>query len=198
MEELDWNKVYHSCTWGRQWITYTQRNKKLKKKKPKVSFHADNVDLISYIMCFNSNWGAFHQMWSCIRRCLGNLQLTSACNIVREVKTTFCKELESGFCVQQLIYLYSILSLSGGGHPFHPICHPSCHPSIQVPHPGRRRWKRRRKEEEEWWQQQFIYIYIILYNILGDFTVSEGRGYPLVILLALPTEEATMLCSDSL
>jgi hypothetical protein len=53
-------------------------------------------------------------------------------------------------------YLYNILSLSGGGHPFHPfIIRPIIHSFIQVPRPGRRRWWKRRKEEGEWRQQQY-------------------------------------------
>ncbi len=40
--------------------------------------------------------------------------------------------------IYSLIFLYNILSLSGGGRPF-PSIRPVIRPIIQVPHPGRRR-----------------------------------------------------------
>ncbi len=88
------------------------------------------------------------------------------------------------------IFIYNILSLSGGGCPFHPSVpssihpssssrkkkmmeedlsiHPSHHPSIEVPHPGRRRW----------WKRTFPSIRPIIHpsKFLIPEEKDDGRG----------------------
>jgi hypothetical protein len=53
------------------------------------------------------------------------------------------------------IFIYNILSLFGGGHPFHPSVPSSIHPSSSS-----RKKKMMEEEEDEWQQEQFIQMFM--------------------------------------
>jgi hypothetical protein len=55
------------------------------------------------------------------------------------------------------IFLYNILSLSGGGRPFHPSVPSSIHPSSSS---RKKKMMEEEEEEDEWRQQQFIQMFM--------------------------------------
>jgi hypothetical protein len=57
------------------------------------------------------------------------------------------------------IFICNILSLSGGGRPFHPFVPSSVLSSIH-PSSSSRKKKMMEEEEDEWWQQQFIQMFM--------------------------------------